>query len=169
MLGFGVSPILFPPVEKAVSRKIGNSSLSWEQPQWGFSKSLLKNHLQRDWEMKRHFPAHEEIRNQRFSFVLQLLLPKLHLLEHRSLMFQTAKTNRNEQKQIEWNSQMLSFLAKVLYGSLEFTKYSKITSKKLWDSSLKFDIHSLYRKIRLFSYNLHEHCPGYLKINICEA
>lgn len=74
MLGFGVSLMNFlffffyPLVEKAVSRKIGISSLSWEQPPRGFSKSLLKNHLQRDWEMKRHFPAHEEICNQRFFF-----------------------------------------------------------------------------------------------------
>lgn len=152
MLEFGVSPVDFhpPPVEKAVSRKIGISSLSWEQPQGGFSKSLLKNHLQRDWEMKRHFPAHEEVCNQHFPFVLQLMLPKLHLLEHRCLMFQTEKTNRNEQKQTEWNSQMLSFLTKVLYGSLEFTKYSKMTSKKTCGSGLKFDIHSLHGKMRLF-------------------
>lgn len=71
--------------------------------------------------MKRHFPAHGEICNQPFSFVLQLMLPKLHLLERRCLMSQTEKTNRSEQKQTEWNSQMLSFLAKVLYGSIELT------------------------------------------------
>lgn len=119
--------------------------------------------------MKRHFPAHEEICNQRFPFVLQLILPKVHLLEHRCSMFQTEKTNRNKRKQTEWNSQMLSFPAKVLYGSAEFTKCSKITPKKLCDNGLKFDIHLLHRKMRLFKYNLHENCPGYLKINICKA
>lgn len=133
-------------MEKAVSRKIGISSLPWEQPQRGFSKSLFKNHLQRDWEMKRHFPAHEEICNQRCSFVLRLMLPKAHPLERRCWMFQTEKTNRNEQKQTERNSQMISFLAKVLHGSLELTKYSKITSKKLRDSGPKFDIHSCIGK-----------------------
>lgn len=97
--------------------------------------------------MKRHFPAHEEICNQQFSLVLQLMLPKLHLLEHRCLMFQTEKTNSNEQKQTQWNSQMFRFLTKVLYGSLEFTKYSKITPKKICANGLKFDIHSLYGKM----------------------